>query len=69
MGSGWGFFFFIFFFWMEEKVRSGEKPACMAPKRMAAPRRFRIFFRVRGKVRGGNNKLLCNESFESCLSV
>ena len=39
-----------------------------APKRIAAPKRFMFFFCGRGKLGGGYNRLLCNESFESCLT-
>ena len=35
---------------------------------MAAPRRFMLFTCGRGKVEGGNNRLLLGESFESCLT-
>ena len=40
-----------------------EEPAC------ATPERFIMFFCVRGKVGGGTNRLLRDESFESCLTV
>ena len=43
------------------------EPACATSKRMAASKRFVFFFCGRGKVGGGNNRLLHNESFESCL--
>ena len=35
---------------------------------MAAPRRFMFFFCGRGKVGGRKYRLLCDESFESCLA-
>ena len=46
----------------------GSKPACAAPKRMAALRRFIFFFCGRLKVGGGNNRLLRDGSIESCLT-
>ena len=50
-------------------IKPAVEPACAAPKRMAAPRRFMFFFCGRGKVgRGDNNRLLRDESFESCLA-
>ena len=35
---------------------------------MAAPRHFMFFFCGTGKVAGGTNRLLRDESFESCLT-
>ena len=52
--------------WVHLAVRC--VPPCAAPKRMAAPRRFMFFFCGRGKVGGGKNRLLRDESFESCLT-
>ena len=50
-----------------EDLHNGE-PACAAPKRMAAPRRFMFFFCGTVKVEGGKNRLLRDESFESRLT-
>ena len=47
---------------------SSLEPACAAPKIMATPRRFLFFFCGRGKVGGGYNSLVRDESFESCLN-
>ena len=47
---------------------SVSEPACTAPKRMAAPRRFMFFFCGRGKGGVGNNRLLINDTFQLCLS-
>ena len=41
---------------------------CRAPKRMAAPRLSMFSFCGRAKVGGSNNRLLRDESFESCLT-
>ena len=45
-----------------------EERFCLAPKTMAEPRHFMFIFYGRGKVGGGNDRLLRDESFESCLT-
>ena len=45
-----------------------HEPDYAVPKTMSAPRRFMFIFCGRGKVGGGNNRLLGDDSFELCLA-
>ena len=55
-------------FSLAHRLATSFGPAYAASKRIVAPRRFGFFLRVRDKVGGGNNRLLNDDSFESCMT-